>query len=706
MNFNINKKILIFFIIISGLTNIGCNSFKDNKYFIHSNNSNKSIVNYNYINKLNGFKSKLTTVAIGFLVANSNYCANSEPFQKNINFLDINDENLASFLIIDSIPNNDIYLSGDVSNDSFNGIFLHKSDPNGNRIWTKIIPELYSGQNNVIQLNDLDIVLAANGGSVSTGGNTLSIHLFKFDSSGTNTWTKILSDNQTSPNSIRDTNDGGFIMSANIAKDLNNRKTLIKKYDSNVIEQWTSVIDSAITISCDKIIQTSDNGYAIYGEVDRQVFTLIKLDESGNLDWYRFFGKANSGSLYGIVEDQSSNILLSGSTNDFGMSDDTAWILKFDSVGSLQWAKIYPSEISSASLSFDRTQDGGFISYGYVVSPLGILNSLMIKIDNNGSIVWTENLALEGFSSLGYATKEDLNQDILFSGFAVNPFSGNSDIYFGKISSLGDASNCTNNTLIEELDITSLINFTTIDLNFTSVYELTVTDIFDQIFIDSEVNETIGCIFTNSPTSSPSLAPTNAPSFSPTTPPTFSPSLSPTTLPSNSPSIAPTNIPSYSPTIPPTNFPTFSPTFSPTANPTISPTNVPTDSPTFSPTFSPTANPTGPTENPTNAPTQPPTFSPTGSPSQPPTLAPSNSPTFPTINPTNAPTESPSLSPTDAPTESNDLTAAEITAISIGGVVFIILLILLVACLIGRLKKLLSQHSLELALYQTNNTIK
>ena len=139
--------------------------------------------------------------------------------------------------------------------------------------------------------------------------------------------------------------------------------------------------------------------------------------------------------------------------------------------------------------------------------------------------------------------------------------------------------------------------------------------------IPIELFTNIECIFTLSPTETPTSTPTQSPSNAPTPNPTNTPTISPTNI--------PTNAPTYSPTIAPSNSPTFTPTNSPTYTPTQSPTHTPSNSPTQSPTYIPTQSPSNaPTPNPTIAPTISPTNIPTNAPTYSPTIAPSDSPTL------------------------------------------------------------------------------
>jgi formylglycine-generating enzyme required for sulfatase activity len=170
-------------------------------------------------------------------------------------------------------------------------------------------------------------------------------------------------------------------------------------------------------------------------------------------------------------------------------------------------------------------------------------------------------------------------------------------------------------------------------------------------------NLNISCLFTPTPTQTPSITPTITQTITPTEGLSPTPTSSLTATPTESPTATPTN--SVSPTATPTNSvsPTVTPTETPSASPTVTPTETPSASPTVTPTETPSASPTvTPTETPSASPTVTPTETPSASPTVTPTETPSASPTVtptetPSASPTVTPTETPSASPTVTPTE-------------------------------------------------------
>jgi hypothetical protein len=113
----------------------------------------------------------------------------------------------------------------------------------------------------------------------------------------------------------------------------------------------------------------------------------------------------------------------------------------------------------------------------------------------------------------------------------------------------------------------------------------------------------------------------------------------------NTPTPTPTGAPTLTPTPTPTEFPTLTPTPTPTITNTPTPTATPTDTPTPTPTITLTGTPTvTPTPTITNTPTATPTITPTPTFTNTPTPTPTTTPT-PTPVTTSTPTPTPTLIP-------------------------------------------------------------
>lgn len=136
-------------------------------------------------------------------------------------------------------------------------------------------------------------------------------------------------------------------------------KCLIAKYDLNGNKVWSKIYGGITGTSKGfSVQQTSDNGYIVEavttsndGDVsgNHNVGTndvwLLKLDDSGNVQWKKCFGGSGNDSAYAVIQTPDDGFVVVGSstssdgdlTGNNGASD--AWIFKVDNSGNLDWQK-------------------------------------------------------------------------------------------------------------------------------------------------------------------------------------------------------------------------------------------------------------------------------------------------------------------------------------------------------------------------------
>src|SRR6266850_3383422 len=68
---------------------------------------------------------------------------------------------------------------------------------------------------------------------------------------------------------------------------------------------------------------------------------LLNYDARGNLVWARTWGGSGDEAGYGVAVDQAGGIYVAGRTSSFGSGWFDALLLKFDSSGTLLWARTW-----------------------------------------------------------------------------------------------------------------------------------------------------------------------------------------------------------------------------------------------------------------------------------------------------------------------------------------------------------------------------
>lgn len=221
-----------------------------------------------------------------------------------------------------------------------------------------------------------------NGNKTEANKGDLDYWVWKMDEKGNAEWQKSFGGNGVDLlQSIRITNDGGFILAGT----------------------------SSSSISGDK----KD---ACKGQED---FWIIKLDAKGNEIWQRTIGGSGQEKLLSIAQTKDGGYILGGTSSSnkseadekggadkYGKSEDSRgnldyWIVKLDASGEIKWQKtmggIYVDELKS----IEQTTDKGYILGGYSNSPMsgekkqdsfGLNDYWIIKLDEEGNELWQYTL--------------------------------------------------------------------------------------------------------------------------------------------------------------------------------------------------------------------------------------------------------------------------------------------------------------------------
>ncbi len=145
-------------------------------------------------------------------------------------------------------------------------------------------------------------------------------------------------------------------------------------------------------------IHLSGPGYA------NDDFWVVKLNNSGGIEWKRCYGGTSNETAYAIVQTTDGGYVIAGDTwsvdgdvtgNTNGIS---AWIVKIDQLGNMMWQKSFGGFGTVGARSIRQTTDGGYIVAGVadaeggdIVSPRGLSDFWVIKLGTDGEKQWTKN---------------------------------------------------------------------------------------------------------------------------------------------------------------------------------------------------------------------------------------------------------------------------------------------------------------------------
>ncbi len=214
-----------------------------------------------------------------------------------------------------------------------------KLDSNGNKEWGKHFGWRF---HSVEQTTDGGYIVAGDSIYKQLEWDRIySLSIIKLDANGNKEWSNPLGDDFLgSAHSIQQTADGGYIVagdSVDFRSEFEySHYLMVMKLDENGNKEWNYF--GGEYSSAQSIRQTEDNGYIIAGDTTDNGhyldFLIIKLDENGNENWIRIYGTSVGWEYASAVQQTSdSGYVVAGQTDSYGTGRYDIWILKLDENG-------------------------------------------------------------------------------------------------------------------------------------------------------------------------------------------------------------------------------------------------------------------------------------------------------------------------------------------------------------------------------------
>ncbi|ESU24937.1 hypothetical protein FEDK69T_04940 [Flavobacterium enshiense DK69] len=214
------------------------------------------------------------------------------------------------------------------------------------------------------------------------------------------------------------------------------------------------------------IQQTSDGGYIIAGYSNSNNgdvagnhggtdYWVVKLTNTGNIDWKKSFGGTGEEIADSIVQTNDGGYIIAGTSfsnngdvsGNHGGSD--CWIVKLTNIGTIQWQKSFGGTLRDEASSIVQTADGGYIfvgqsnsNNGNVTVNKGGFDYWVVKLNSIGVIEWQKSFggtlndyacSIQQTTDGGYIIAGDSNSNNL----DVTGHHGHYDIWAVKLTSTG-----------------------------------------------------------------------------------------------------------------------------------------------------------------------------------------------------------------------------------------------------------------------------
>ena len=289
--------------------------------------------------------------------------------------------------------------------------------------------------------------------------------LVKLDANGDLEWQKTYGGSKDDQGQqVIQTSDGGFAITGYAMSDDGDGSN-----NEGFHDNWILRLDALGNILWEKsfgfsghdhsydLVETADGGFFFSGFLDVTSsngegssdkssltahgvgeFWGTKIDGNGNLEWRKFFGGTNNDRSFGVVNAYDGGYVLAGASEsvDFDISNPKGsydyWVVKVDKNGTMVWESSFGGTGIDQAQDILATTDGGYVIVGstfssdtQVTKNNGQSDVWLIKIDDNGQLLWQKSFGGAGFDA---ANSVRLTSD---GGLLV---CGNSKSFDGDIS--------------------------------------------------------------------------------------------------------------------------------------------------------------------------------------------------------------------------------------------------------------------------------
>jgi hypothetical protein len=267
------------------------------------------------------------------------------------------------------------------------------------------------------------------GGTTSNDGDVTGFHgntdawVLKINNLGSIQWQKSFGgSSRESATDFLFTRDSGYIFTGeayssdgDVSGVHGNGDFWVVKLNNNGSIQWQKCFGGTDQDIAYSIQKTYDDNFIIAGStksLDGDVIGIhgssdvwiIKIDEMGTLLWQKCLGGTRDDYTFSIKSTQDSGFIIGGTTesndNDVnGLHGATLdfWIVKLDSIGTIQWQKCLGGSSQEQASSINQTNDGNYIIAGGTYSRdydvtgkhgMSDPDCWIVKLNSLGSILW------------------------------------------------------------------------------------------------------------------------------------------------------------------------------------------------------------------------------------------------------------------------------------------------------------------------------
>ena len=345
--------------------------------------------------------------------------------------------------------------------------FLTKYDSSGAKQWTQLIGSTWLDRGTSVAVDTSGNVFISGYTGNDLDGNTNAgqgdAFLIKYDTSGTKLWTRLFGSSQAERSfSVALDNAGNAYIAGHTDLDLTfgeQYDAFLTKYDTSGTQLWTRQLGTSSTDESYSAVVDGSNNIIIAGRTDGGLdgntnvggydAFVAKYDSSGNKLWTQQFGTTVDDDAESVAVDALGNIYISGHTlggldGNANYGGEDAYLTKYDDSGTQLWTRQIGSTGDERSYFVTVDALGDIFITGFTTGDLdgntsnGGYDVFLTKYDPSGVKLWTHQFGTSSDDS-GSAVALDGSGNIFISGgtsgdLGDNTNAGNSDVFLVELS--------------------------------------------------------------------------------------------------------------------------------------------------------------------------------------------------------------------------------------------------------------------------------
>lgn len=286
------------------------------------------------------------------------------------------------------------------------------------------------------------------GGEVHAfGAGRADMYLIKTNASGDIAWSRSIGgvfDDYCY--AIQQTSDSGFILAGSTESFGAGLRNIYVVRASPVGDTlWTRVFAGSSFQGAYDVKETLDGGFIITGytfdtptQITADIF-LIKTNATGEIGWQKSYGGTLHEYGYSVSQTTDGGFIVAGSTASYGAGSNDIALLRTDSLGNLMWASTYGGSDAEEGNSVIQLQDLGFLVVGYTRSfGAGGFDTYVIRTDSLGVLQWSRIYGGPN-DDVGQQASVTGDGGYMITGGTSSYGEGSSDLYIIGIDSMGES---------------------------------------------------------------------------------------------------------------------------------------------------------------------------------------------------------------------------------------------------------------------------